>query len=106
MLTLDEIKTAMETTGYPFALYGWKNASANTYGVVVQDDAQAIWGDGTLQEQSMIGTVHLFTKDPTGAPQAAVQEALGALDIAFYLNSVQYEDDTGYIHFEWVWECV
>ena len=23
--------------------------------------------------------------------------------ISFYLNSVQYEDETGFIHFEWVW---
>ena len=25
-------------------------------------------------------------------------------EISFALNSVQREDETGYIHYEWVWE--
>ena len=33
-----------------------------------------------------------------------IQAALTAACILFYLNSVQYEDDTELIHYEWVWE--
>lgn len=104
-MTLSELKTALEASGYPFALYGWKNATANTYGVVSQDDAGSIWADGKMGEQSTIGTVDIFTKDASSAPQTAVQTILAGLDVSWYLNSVQYEDDTGYIHFEWVWEA-
>ena len=32
------------------------------------------------------------------------QEALIDAEISFYLNSVQYEDETKYIHYEWVWD--
>ena len=32
--------------------------------------------------------------------------ALDAAGIAWYLNSIQYEEDTGLIHYEWVWEVV
>ena len=35
------------------------------------------------------------------APQAL--EGIGA---SWYLNSVQYEEDTGLIHYEWYWEVV
>ena len=26
--------------------------------------------------------------------------------ISFYLNSVQFEEETGYQHYEWVWDCL
>ena len=34
----------------------------------------------------------------------AVPAALEGIGAAWYLNSVQYEEDTGLTHWEWVWE--
>lgn len=31
-------------------------------------------------------------------------EALSSHGIAWYLSGVQYEEDTGFFHYEWVWE--
>ena len=33
-----------------------------------------------------------------------IQDALNKNCISFNLNSVQYEDETGYIHYEWRFE--
>lgn len=90
---------------YPTAVYGWENQSADSYCVIGEDSAQSIWADGKMQEQSTQGTIDLFTKVPYGAAKLAVQEVLAGIDgLSWYLNSAQYEDDTGYIHYEWVWE--
>lgn len=107
-LTLQTLKEALQNnTGYPFALYGWKRATAPTYGVVSLDGGvQSVWADGHMVAQTISGTIDIFTKDPTINPQLAVQRVMNMADASWYLNSVQYEEDTGYIHFEWVWEVV
>ena len=33
-----------------------------------------------------------------------IQAALNSLRIPWRLNSVQYEDETNLIHYEWTWE--
>ena len=48
--------------------------------------------------------VDLFTRDATDAPETAIEDALDGIPCAWYLNTVQYEDDTRYIHYEWVVE--
>jgi hypothetical protein len=35
-----------------------------------------------------------------------VQAFFNTLEIGWKLNSIQHEDDTGYDHYEWVWEFV
>ena len=50
------------------------------------------------------GTVDYFTRDDSGTPKTTVETALDGAGIAWYLNSVQLEEDTGYIHYEWVFE--
>jgi len=105
-LTLLTLKDALaNNTGYPFALYGWENATADTYGVVSLDGgAPSLWADCKMEGQTFGGTVDLFTRDPSQTPVQAVQGVLKGLDISWYLNSVQFEDDSGYIHHEWVWQ--
>lgn len=54
--------------------------------------------------QNISGSVDLFTKTEFDPLIDDVQEALENLEVAWSLNSVQYEDDTNTIHYEWVWE--
>ena len=104
MLTANDIKTRLaNATGYPAAMYGWKNQMANVYLVVSDDGTDAFWADGKLSEEKNAGTIDLFTKDMTA--KGKVETAINELDLSYYLNTVQYEEDTGYIHYEWVWEC-
>jgi nucleosome binding factor SPN SPT16 subunit len=54
----------------------------------------------------MAGTIDYFTKTEFDPIVETIQEKLNSIDIAWRLNSVQYEKDTGYIHYEWAWEMV
>lgn len=73
--------------------------------IVWAEDSEysSVEGDNYKLEQAVQGTIDLFTKVEYDALIDAVQEELKAARISFYLNSVQYEDETGYIHYEWVW---
>ena len=103
---LEELETALASTGYEFRHYGWSHAPSGTYGVYSEDSAQSLWAGSKMVNQSMQGTIDLFTRDDTDLPRTKVQTALASIEIAWYLNSIQYEEDTGYIHYEWVFEVV
>lgn len=77
---------------------------AERYAVWAEDMEQAsVQGDNFKVNQAIQGTIDLFTKIDMDPTVDQIQEALKAEKISFYLNSVQYEDETGFIHFEWVW---
>lgn len=67
-------------------------------------EGSSVEGDNHKLEQSIQGTIDYYTKNEDDQNVEAVQTALKAARIAFYLNSVQYEDETQYIHYEWVFE--
>lgn len=60
--------------------------------------------DDTKEYQSLQGTIDYFTKTEFDPVSNQIQDALNSADIAWKLNSVQHETDTGYIHYEWLWE--
>lgn len=74
--------------------------------IVWAEDGQAaaLHADGRMQEQTITGTVDYYTKTPDDPKVWAIQDALNGLGLAWRLESVQYEDETGYIHHEWVFE--
>lgn len=98
------MQTVLEATGYSFAHFGWSRALAGDYGVWAEDGANDLRADDIHSEHITQGTVDYFTRDDSGTPQAAIEAALDNGAIAWYLNSIQFEDDTGYIHYEWVVE--
>lgn len=61
-------------------------------------------GDNLKQAQTLEGTVDFFTKTEFNSKVDAIQNAMNIAEIAWRLNSVQYEDETGYIHYEWIFE--
>lgn len=60
--------------------------------------------DNKKEIQAIQGTIDYFTKKDNDTVVNEIQEALKSEKVSFYLNSVQYEEETGYIHYEWVWE--
>ena len=98
---MDEILNA---TGLKFAQYGWSHAPSGDYGVWADDGANDLNADDKHAEHITTGTVDYFTRDASGTPRATIESALDNGEIAWYLNSIQYENDTGYIHYEWVYE--
>ena len=54
--------------------------------------------------QVLTGTIDFFTKTEQDPAREEIQRVLGDAEISYSLNSVQYEEETGYIHYEWRWE--
>lgn len=77
----------------------------NKYIVWAEDgQADSVFADGRMVEQAIGGTVDYFTRQEFDPNIALIQQALNNCGVAWRLESVQYEDDTKYIHHEWVFE--
>lgn len=63
----------------------------------------AAYSDNHKTEQVISGTVDLFTKTEFDPLADSVQETLDALGLSWSLESVQFEEETGFIHMEWNW---
>lgn len=100
-MTVQEI---LNETGYKFAHYGWSIAPEGDYGVWAEDGANDLEADNVHAEKSTEGTIDYFTRDDSGTPQRNIEAALDCGYIAWYLNSIQFENDTGFIHYEWVYQ--
>lgn len=56
------------------------------------------------QIQVIQGTIDLYTQMEDDPYIDQIQKELNEAGISWSLNSVQYDDDTKYIHYEWVFE--
>lgn len=77
---------------------------SDRYFVWQEDGANDLQAENTHAEQSVTGTTDLFTKQELDPWAADLEASLSGYQIAWYLNSVQFEEDTGFWHYEWVWE--
>ena len=93
----------LNATGYKFAHFGWSKAPTGDYGVWAEDGANDLNADDIHSEHAIEGTIDYFTRDDSGTPKTTIEAALDG-KVAYYLNSIQFEDDTGYIHYEWVYQ--
>lgn len=73
--------------------------------VWAEEDANSLHADNGMGEQSPRGTLDYFTQDEFDPMIDAIQEKLQELGLAWELLSVQFEADTGLIHYEWSWEA-
>lgn len=64
-------------------------------------EAEALDAGNRKAEQQLHGTIDYFTLTEFDANVDKIQEALNAAGIGFRINSVQYEDETNLIHYEW-----
>ena len=105
-MDLGQMKDHLEAaTGFPFALYAWRETPDEpAFGIVnIVAEIGAIWGDDEQQEQALTGQIHLFTRRAGSADMKNVQEALKQEGIHWRLDAVQYEADTRLLHYTWVW---
>lgn len=98
---LEDLVTALNSTGYSFAHYAWSKAPDGDYGIYEEESGDDLVADGRHVETGTNGYIHFFTRDPSGAPRTAIEAVLNSLCIPWGLDSIQYENDTGYIHYEW-----
>lgn len=68
------------------------------------DEGDSLRADNAVSEQVMTGTVDLFTKREFDTAADEIPQALELAGIVCRLNSTQWEEETGYIHYEWIFE--
>lgn len=80
---------------------------ADRYAVWAEDgEGEELAADNQKVEQVLSGTIDFFTRTEKDPAIVEIQTALENAEISYYLNSVQYEEETRYIHYEWRWEVV
>ena len=77
---------------------------SDRYFVWQEDGAHDFTAGNRHLEKAVTGTTDLFTKREFDPWADALGESLSGYGIAWYLSSVQFEEDTGFWHTEWVWE--
>ena len=100
----DQLVEALRQLNIPVAEYAWDVRPDTDYLVIgIDGEANSLEADGRKINQSPQGTVDLYTYTNDRENMASVQNVLDTFDgCAWYLNSVQYEDDTRLLHWEWV----
>lgn len=104
MKCLEKVKRALLTVtdnvGHYEAL-----TKDNRYIVWAEDSGSNILGaDNRTECQAIQGTIDLYTCMESDPYVEAIQSALRKDRICYSLNSVQYQDETKLIHYEWVFE--
>ena len=101
-MQLSDVKTALLTVTTNLRHYDATGLIAPF--VVWSEDAQAgaVYADGQMKEQAIQGTIDLYTKTEYDQTFNQIQAALNNAGIGFYLDSIQYEIDTKYIHYQWI----
>lgn len=107
MNCLNEIKDALLTVSQNVGHYSAFKAIP-PYIIWAEDgQGESLRADDAVSEQVITGTIDLYTKNLNGEPLVeSIQSALDMDCISWRLNSVQYEDDTKLLHYEWAWEVV
>lgn len=103
MSVIEKIKAMhLAVTENVFHFHAWKKT--DRYFVWQERDPDDFLADGIHAERAVQGITDYFTKieyDPNvEAFEAVMNETPG---VAWSLNSVQYEEETGFIHYEWYW---
>ena len=78
---------------------------SDRYFVWQEDGSNDLAGDNGHSERAVTGTTDLYTKQELDPWADALGESFDAHGISWALNSVQYEADAGFYHYEWVWEA-
>lgn len=81
----------------------------------LKSDRYFVWGEtgandleaGNIHaEKSVTGYTDLYTKIEFDPWKDQIEESFDKYGIFWSLNSVQYEEETGFTHYEWYWSVV
>lgn len=105
---LKKIRDAL-TSIEGLAVYHYWHPRLNApYCIWAEDgEGDSLHTDNHKTEQVITGTVDYFTRTDFDETVDLIQSALNSLEnCGWMLNSVQFEDDTNLIHYEWSFEIV
>lgn len=102
-LSLNDLRDALVTLTDKVYHYTAPSQMTVPYLVWAEDTRIDLEADNRHVEAGVEGTIDLFTPNEDDPLMTAVPALLNDLPIGWYQSSVQYEQDTGLIHYEWVW---
>lgn len=91
-------------TAVTYAVSHTLRLKSDRYFVWQEDGSNDLPADNSHAEGAVTGTTDLYTKMEFDPWADALGESLSAYGIAWELSSIQYEEDTGFYHYEWAWE--
>lgn len=83
-----------------------EHMKSDRYFVWQEDGANDMEADGMHTEQAITGSTDLFTKLEFDPWKEQFEAALEASGMPWFYNSFQFEEETGYYHYEWYWEVI
>lgn len=100
--SLEQIMNALLTVSEE--VYHYTAPEDSTRYIVWAEDSEvaSLVADNYKPGQTIEGTIDLYTKNEDDAWIRDIPVALNAAQIGWSLNSVQYEDETRFIHYEWL----
>lgn len=78
--------------------------NSERYFVWQEDGSNDLSANGNHVERCMTGTTDLYTKQEFDPWVEMLGASLSRYGIAWQMLSVQYENETGFFHYEWSWE--
>lgn len=83
-----------------------EHMKSDRYFVWQEDGANDLEADGLHVERAITGSTDLFTKQEFDPWKEQFEAAMEASGLPWSYNSFQYEEETGYYHYEWYWEVI
>lgn len=105
-MTINDLGVRLNTIpGLEFAHFAWSSAPTGDYGVYAEDDLPQFDANNRIAERTTHAYVNLYTRDDTWTVASHVEEVFSDLQdtetFAWSVNTIQYEDNTKFIHIEW-----
>jgi hypothetical protein len=103
-MTLQNLKALLLTIGPPVHHY-FASGQTDNYIIWAEDSAgSALYADDRMDKQTIQGTIDYYTKTEYDTVAKQIEDTLNGSDVSWYPGPVQHEQDTGYIHYEYIWE--
>lgn len=91
-----------------FAHYAWASAPSGDYGVYGQGGTDQFQANNRFGEVAGTGWVDWYTLTDDETAKNAIESCFKTLQdtntFAWYLNTIQYEYKTNFLHYEWIVE--
>lgn len=87
----------------PNVYHYWRENKSFPCIVWQEDGENAFEASNRKEEQGITGTLDYFTKMEFDPAVDEIQIIFNMLGIGWSLKSVQYEEETNMIHYEWEW---
>lgn len=105
---LERIGTALVAAVGDNVYHYWRPNMTAPFCVWAEDgEDESFWSSNVKREQAVGGVVDYYTKIEYDTTNDDIQEALNGLSaempFTWRLDSVQYEEDTDIIHYQWRW---